>query len=77
MIYRLAKLVLLAGASITMVSGQAFAGNWDGFSLGIGGGYGIANNKLNIVPEGLIDDAKLTIDGFGGKGGLFTARRRI
>ena len=72
MTYKRAKMALLTGVSITILSGQAFAGNWDGFSFGIGGGYGIANNELGIAPKGLIDDAKLTIDGFGGKGGFFT-----
>lgn len=46
------------------------AGDWTGFHIGIGGGYGGVNHRL-AVNAGPFNDA-LSLDGLGGEGGLFT-----
>ncbi len=67
-------LVAASVLAMGLTSNHVFAGEWDGFSFGVGGGYGIANNELKIGPRpettGL--GGGLDIDGLGGTGGFFT-----
>ncbi len=47
------------------------AGDWTGFHVGIGGGYGAVNHRLAVDAAGFGD--VLSFSGIGGEGGLFTA----
>ncbi|MEO9876733.1 MAG: outer membrane beta-barrel protein [Anderseniella sp.] len=46
------------------------AGDWTGFHVGIGGGYGAVNHRLAVDAFGASD--VLSFSGIGGEGGLFT-----
>lgn len=66
---------LLAVCALTQLPTPAAAGQWTGFSLSAGGGYGFVNHELNIsegdlVPPPIAFD--LNIDGLGGEGAFFT-----
>ena len=47
------------------------AGDWTGFHVGIGGGYGAVNHRLAVDVAGFGD--VFSFSGIGGEGGLFTA----
>jgi outer membrane immunogenic protein len=69
---RLATLTLIAGASVTMASGPVRAGDWDGPSLSVGGGYGMTNNQFGgSLTEGPLSLSE-KINGIGGSGGFVT-----
>lgn len=67
-------------ASSAAVSASAFAtpasaNDWEGISLGVGGGYGMTKNDLNLGTGPAISsfiDANIGINGFGGSGGFAT-----
>jgi len=61
-------------AALTLASAQASADEWQGFSVGIGGGYGMTKNDLNIGSAPTIPDvnANVGINGLGGDGGFLT-----
>ena len=69
---RLVKLALFAGVSVAMGSSPVLAGDWDGPSLSVGGGYGMTNNQfggsLTDGPASLSEK----INGIGGTGGFVT-----
>jgi len=46
------------------------AGDWTGFHIGLGGGYGGVNHRLALDVDGFSD--LLSLSGIGGEGGLFT-----
>ncbi len=46
------------------------AGDWTGFHIGVGGGYGGVNHRLALDVDGFND--LLSLSGIGGEGGLFT-----
>ncbi|MGI9514617.1 MAG: hypothetical protein ACR2OL_17095, partial [Anderseniella sp.] len=46
------------------------AGDWTGFHIGLGGGYGGVNHRLALDAGGFSD--LLSLSGIGGEGGLFT-----
>ncbi|MBS0232908.1 MAG: outer membrane beta-barrel protein [Proteobacteria bacterium] len=65
-------MALLIGSAAWTMSWPANAGDWNGFSVGIGGGYGMANTRIDgsaRVPDSGLD-AKT--DGLPSSGGLFT-----
>lgn len=46
------------------------AGDWTGFHIGVGGGYGAVNHRLAVEAAGAGD--VFSFSGIGGEGGLFT-----
>jgi outer membrane immunogenic protein len=73
----LAGLLVVSSATAFAVSlsAPASANDWEGFSVGIGGGYGMAKNDFDIGTGPAISsflDANIAINGFGGSGGFFT-----
>jgi outer membrane immunogenic protein len=73
---RLALISASAAALAASASGAAFAGDWDGLTLGAGGGYAMTNNEFNIGPgailDGVIGGSGLDINGLSGTGGFAT-----
>ena len=71
---RIAALMTASAFALGAVSSQASANDWEGFSLGIGGGYGMANNELKIGPgpEETGISGGLDVNGLSGTGGFFT-----
>ncbi|AGK58876.1 hypothetical protein HYPDE_36023 [Hyphomicrobium denitrificans 1NES1] len=72
----LASLVVASGAaaSASALAGPAFANDWEGFSLGVGGGYGMANTRLSESVSVSEFDGFLAgvVDGMPSSGGFFT-----
>jgi len=70
----LAGFLIASGAAASALATPAFANDWEGVSLGIGGGYGMAKNDFHVGTGPAISgiDAGLGIDGFGGTGGIFS-----
>lgn len=72
----LAVLLIASSAAASALATPGFANEWDGLSVGIGGGYGMTKNDFNVgtgpAISGLGLDAGLGIKGFGGTGGFFT-----
>jgi outer membrane immunogenic protein len=72
----LAVLLIASSAAASALATPGFANEWDGLSVGIGGGYGTTKNDFNVgtgpAISGLGLDAGLGIKGFGGTGGFFT-----
>jgi outer membrane immunogenic protein len=68
------SLVAASLLAMGMTSNRSLAGEWDGLSFGVGGGYGISNNELKFGPrpETTGVGGGLDIDGLGGTGGFFT-----
>ena len=66
------KLTLMAGAAACIFSGPAFANDWEGLSLGIGGGYGMANSRFRDSATVSGSTLSETSNGIPGSGGLFT-----
>ena len=71
---RIAALMTASAFALGAVSSQASANDWEGFSLGIGGGYGMANNELKVGPgpEETGISGGLDVNGLSGTGGFFT-----
>ncbi|MFT3730082.1 MAG: outer membrane beta-barrel protein [Hyphomicrobium sp.] len=67
-------LVLASFLAGGLASGTALAGEWNGFSFGAGGGYGMTNNEVKVGPrpETTGIGGGLDINGLGGTGGFFT-----
>jgi outer membrane immunogenic protein len=70
----LAGFLIASGAAASVLATPAFANDWEGVSLGIGGGYGMAKNDFHVGTGPAVSgiDAGLGIDGFGGTGGFFS-----
>jgi len=68
-----AGLLIASSATALALTTPAVANEWEGVSLGIGGGYGMAKNDLNLgTGPAISTDANLGINGFGGAGGFLT-----
>lgn len=70
-----AGLLIVSSATASSLATPASANDWEGVSLGIGGGYGMAKNDLNLATGPAISsfiDANIGISGFGGSGGFAT-----
>src|SRR5258707_1113647 len=70
---KLANLALVAGTTLVFAVRPAAANDWEGLSIGIGGGYGMSNNQLttSLAPfPGLT--ASDTAHGAAGTGGFFS-----
>lgn len=63
---------LLAGSVAWTASGPAFANDWEGLSLGIGGAYGMANGRMHdsLGVSGI--SISQTTNGIPNSGGLFS-----
>ncbi len=84
---KISKKILGALIATTALTGTAIAadlpepapvmaaGDWTGWHVGVGGGYGGVNHRLAVNADVFLgpsfDDA-LSLDGLGGEGGLFT-----
>jgi outer membrane immunogenic protein len=66
------KLTLMAGATACIFSGPAVANDWEGLSLGIGGGYGMANSRFRDSATVSGSTLSETSNGIPGSAGLFT-----
>ena len=65
----------LAAASLLAGTSLALADDWSGPYIGIGGGYGIANEELNFSPGPLIApllSGNIDLDGVASKGGFLS-----
>lgn len=63
---------LLASSSALMMARPAVADDWNGFSVGIGGGYGMADTRINGGVTDLGVGLSAKTDGLPSSGGLFT-----
>jgi outer membrane immunogenic protein len=63
---------MMAGVAVSVFARPALANDWEGLSLGIGGGYGMANSR--VVDSATVIGTTLseTTNGIPGSGGLFT-----
>ena len=66
------KLALMAGAAACIFAGPALANDWEGLSLGIGGGSGMANGQIRDSAEAFGVSADQTTNGIPNSGGLFS-----
>lgn len=67
--------ILALGLGLTAFSPLVLADQWSGPYIGIGGGYGIANEDLNFAPGPLLGGViggNLEIDGLASKGGFLS-----
>lgn len=70
-----AGFLIASSATAIALTTPVFANEWEGISLGIGGGYGMAKNDFDLGTGPAISsfiDANLGINGFGGSGGFLT-----
>jgi len=70
-----AGFLIASSAAASAFATPACANDWEGVSLGIGGGYGMAKNDLSVATGPEISsfiDAGIGINGFGGSGGFAT-----
>lgn len=66
------KLALTAGAAVWAVSIPALANGWEGLSLGVGGGYGMADSRVHDSVSAFGTTLSETSDGVPASGGFFT-----
>lgn len=66
--------IAVSAAAFGLASHPAHANDWNGFSVGIGGGYGVTNNEMKIGPGPDVTGISggLDINGLSGTGGFFT-----
>lgn len=69
---RAMKLALMAGVAAWVVAEPALANDWEGLSLGVGGGYGMADTRLRDSMTVLGTTLSETSDGEPASGGFFT-----
>ncbi|MFA5955699.1 outer membrane protein [Hyphomicrobium sp.] len=63
---------LTAGNVLFFWGGPAGANDWEGLSIGVGGGYGMANTKSSLSPPELGDIFNITTNGEPSADGFFT-----
>ncbi|WP_045836895.1 outer membrane protein [Hyphomicrobium sp. 99] len=72
MVEKIASLGLAVGAIWAIAAGPAAANDWNGPSIGIGGGYQMTNIDTTAFQFGGIGEARETSRGVPGAGGFFT-----
>jgi outer membrane immunogenic protein len=72
MIRRATKLALMAGVAASAMCGPALANDWEGLSLGIGGGYGMADGRLHDSAGAFGISVGQTTNGIPNSSGLFS-----
>jgi outer membrane immunogenic protein len=72
MIVKLTSLALAAGATLAAAAYPAAANEWNGPSIGIGGGYDMTNLRTSVFQVGGLNEVRESSRGQPGAGGFFS-----